>query len=918
MYLSNCNLTPPLRICTSTAVNFRFDDTLVLGVPGHHVVHCKPRKLNRPTYIHESALGVDRGGVCSMPSTRKSITLLGVLALVATSLQPSEPTHRSAHSHAEAGAGHKPVKSNGSMTLMPMPLVAPLFISNAEFTSALGLENAAGMPAYADIILRAPDGTQVAQRRLSFAPHSVQQVDIAEMLKSSGTVVTMGSIVVMPSAELTGPAFLASLSITYLNSSEANFIDEKLAMPSSTDSQLLRGVADKSDGSPLIAVASLATAAQHVTIQCLGPNGLKFSKTVNLAPGQSIFAEACSSQTLSGTDLLAASPDSEEAPRHATGIALTSDAMPGSFAAFGLAPHRKSNAKFFSSIPFIDPEMAMSPNSVFTGVLVGPTTVLGGENFVPELSLANFSDKLAHVTVQYAETSGETSAANDVLSVSVPPGQTRQVVLDNLQGNPDLTNSFLVLSDGAPGDLVAKLVSKSPSTLGEAELLAKDQLDPDNMGIHPWTTEGGTESTLLLFDHSGAPQTFAVHLFSGGTLWQKNYKLKSMETMEININTLIANKIQDDTGKTIPPGSTSGVVSWMLGGRGVGKGRLLQSNASTGMARSFSCEEVTTVSGATWTPDTTMVPDATTVDINGPTGIIDLVNAGSCSGTYETTGNAETWIFSYSSGNTSIATATLAGGGSVNVRGISIGTATIYGEIEDPSTGCSATAEASPSVVPDVTFTSFSPNPIPTSSAYAVVGITVMPAATIVLTIVRSGTGSATFPNHNATLDISESTSVDIVPGTVTQSTIPDLTLEASYQGAMLASVPFSVTSGACTSTNTGGSAGGLRSCPSQQTLYQTYSVVSYCPSCQFSCIPIDYDSTFTPTSCTSVITGLTGAPSQGETSTALGTFSYKDCNFHNLNIQTTIVNALGQRTLSNGGSIGLQCTTMPNGTACP
>jgi hypothetical protein len=495
---------------------------------------------------------------------------------------------------------------------------------------------------------------------------------------------------------------LASLSITYLNSSEANFIDEKLAMPNSTDSQLLRGVADKSDGSPLIAVTSLATAVQHVTIHCLGLNGLKFSKTVNLAPGQSIFTEACSSQTLSGTDLLAAAPDSEEAPRHATGIALTSAGMPGSFAAFGLAPHRKSDAKFFSSIPFIDPAMAMSPNTVFTGVPVGPTTVLGGENFVPELSLANFSDKPAHVTVQYAETSGETSASNDVLSVSVPPGQTRQVVLDNLQGNPDLTNSFLVLSDGAPGDLVAKLVSKSPSTLGEAELLAKDQLDPDNMGSHPWTTEGGTESTLLLFNHSGAPQTFVVHVFSGGTPWQKNYKLKSMETKEININTLITDKIQDDTGKTIPPGSTSGVVSWMLGSRGVGKGRLLQSNASIGMARSFSCEEVTTVSGATWTPNTTRVPEGITVDINGPTGIIDLVNVGSCSGTYETTGNAETWTFSYSSGNTAIATATLAGGGGANVEGISLGTATIFGEIEDPSTGCSAGAQTSVTATPHI------------------------------------------------------------------------------------------------------------------------------------------------------------------------------------------------------------------------
>ena len=350
-----------------------------------------------------------------------------------------------------------------------------------------------------------------------------------------------------------------------------------------------------------------------------------------------IVTKACSRDTSNATDLLGVSLDSDEPARHATGIALTSDAMPGSFAAFGITSHRTSGAKFFSSVPFSDPAMAVSSNSVFTGIPVGPTTVLGGDSYIPELSLANFSSKATHITVQYAETLDGTPISSDVRTIAEPAGQTRSVLLENLNGDPDLTNSFRLLSDAAPGDILATLVAKTPSRLGEVELLTKDQKDPDNAGMHPWTTEGGTESTLLLFNHSSAPQTFLVHVSSGGVLWQKSYKLQSMEAKAINIGDLIANKIKDDSGKTIPPGSTSGVATWILGPRGVGKGRLLQSNATTGMARSFSCEEYTTIGGAVFNPITSLVPAGTTVDVGEVTSEIYLVPSGSCSGTYETT-----------------------------------------------------------------------------------------------------------------------------------------------------------------------------------------------------------------------------------------------------------------------------------------
>jgi hypothetical protein len=626
-----------------------------------------------------------------------------------------------------ASAPHRHSASQAKSTNLPPPgiLAAPLFIADAEFSSGLGLVNGTGISTYADVILRAPDGTQIAQRRITFPPRSLRRIDLAEFLKTSGATATAGSIVVIPSAELKGPAILSSLAITYTNSQEPNFIDEKLALPSSASSQTLRGVADKGEGSPLVALTSLANESQHIAIQCLGPNGLSFSKTVILAAGQSILTEACSNLTSSVADLENPAQATPDTARPATGISLTSDGAPGSFAAFGLAPHVKSGSRFFSSVTFTDPKVWLSANSMFGGVPVGATTELGGGNYVPALSLANFSsNKAAHITVQYTETSDGTSSAHEIQTIAVPPGQTRDLVLDNLQGDPDLQNSFLVLSDASPGDLLTKLISVTPLRPGEVEMLGKDQLDRENVGTQPWSIEDGTESTILLFNHSGVPQTFHVLISGSASLWQKDYELQSMQTVGINIGSLIANKTKDDSGKIIPADATSGEVTWVIGPHGVGRGRILQSNATTGMARSFSCGGYATIASANWNSEATIVPDGSTVDIGGVVAVLDLVYSG-CSGTYSYTGNSSGYGFYYWSSNPSILAAESPGNNyTVNAEGMTDGTATMYGTVTDNATGCAAQAQDTESVVADPMISSvvLSSNVIGTSGSMTITG----------------------------------------------------------------------------------------------------------------------------------------------------------------------------------------------------
>jgi hypothetical protein len=318
-------------------------------------------------------------------------------------------------------------------------------------------------------------------------------------------------------------------------SSSPNYIDEEIAMPSAEGSQILRAVADKGEGSPIVAITSLSDMGQHVQVQCLAKNGIKLSKAVQLSAGETLVTEACSEETLPGADFQRYAEDSGDEARGSIGIALKSDGMPGSFAAFALAPHCSRDGRYFSSVAFTDPSMVMSSTTVFTGVPVGSSAQLPAGAYTPTVALANFANQDAHVTVRYAQTSGDTADAQDVETIVVPAQSSKEVSLPGLKGDPNLQNSFLIVADGALGDVAAKLVARSDSQLREVELLGKDLKDLQNGGNHPWSIENGTDSTLLLFNPNASAQHFTVMVTAGTTIWQKVYVLASMQTKAISV-----------------------------------------------------------------------------------------------------------------------------------------------------------------------------------------------------------------------------------------------------------------------------------------------------------------------------------------------------------------------------------------------
>ena len=148
-------------------------------------------------------------------------------------------------------------------------------------------------------------------------------------------------------------------------------------MPSMDGSQTLRGVSDAGDTSPLISITSIAESGQLIHVECFEESGDHFSKSIELLPDETVVTEACSDRTVHGGDFATVSEAAISKPsahenrsldRHnAVGIALTTDSMPGSFAAFGLARHGRHEDSYYTAINFIDPKMVLSPNTVFTG-----------------------------------------------------------------------------------------------------------------------------------------------------------------------------------------------------------------------------------------------------------------------------------------------------------------------------------------------------------------------------------------------------------------------------------------------------------------------------------------------------------------------------------------------------------------------
>jgi hypothetical protein len=203
-------------------------------------------------------------------------------------------------------------------------MVAPLFIENGRFTSTLVLVNGSRVSTYVEVVVAELSGREITRQRVEFLPYSQRQIHLREALSAAGSSATTGRIDIIRSPEDKGLPLAAHLSLTDLGSGEPVYIDEEGAMPNASSSQTLRGVTDTTDGSPLIAIASLSDSEQRITIESFSGNK-RFSKAVTLAAGETLVTEADQEGMLHGAPYEMVSGNaSRRGARRPVGITLTS------------------------------------------------------------------------------------------------------------------------------------------------------------------------------------------------------------------------------------------------------------------------------------------------------------------------------------------------------------------------------------------------------------------------------------------------------------------------------------------------------------------------------------------------------------------------------------------------------------------
>ena len=478
---------------------------------------------------------------------------------------------------------------------LSMPMVAPLFLEDSDFSSTVTLVNDAVDPMQARVVVLDANGSQVAYKELQLAGHTSSPIQLHDLLTESGSAANVGSVLVIPEP-VTGMPIGGQLSITARNAATPAYIEEEMLTADEGQQGVYRTTALDVKGSPIIALKSQAQGVQAVTLQCFSEKTVPTTGTVQLLAGQLLLVSACDT-TKTGRSVITdqINPDVSQVDRGSVGIAVTTSGTPADLIAYGFAVYKDDGGPYFSSLNLTNPATQTSSNTIFTGIPTGVASLFPGISFHPEVAITNFSTLPASVVVVLAHTSGGATSSEIVQKLTLSSHSSRTVPIPT-PGDPAMTNSLIVRSNLSPGDVVSQFIAWGDSSVRSVEMQAKDNDSPQNGGGHPWTIEPGTTSTLLLFNHSASgSKRFNVIIGSGDRTWQQSYQLASMETKAISINDIVANQVADEKGRVLSKDAVTGQVTWFTRSPKWGKGRMMVSQPQIGLARSFSCGSCTDV-----------------------------------------------------------------------------------------------------------------------------------------------------------------------------------------------------------------------------------------------------------------------------------------------------------------------------------
>ncbi len=519
-----------------------------------------------------------------------SSIICAVMTIGIVQAGPSKPAQKKAPEHGPiVPATPRNPKMKVMDMNMTMPLVAPFFIENGGYRGTIVMVNELTKAVQGTIIARAPDGSVLGRKVITFAPKSQEDLAVSDLLGGPAPRRIVGSIELDPDPqEVTSMAIAAQLSIVDVRTFPATYFEEEFLM---VDSEMMpsqyRAVIPPTVASPRVALFSTSTSPQRVDVECLREGARSVSdRSFRLGPHEMRLVSACAVRGRGHRSFEAAFQPVRSRPT-ALAISVQTNGSPGSLAVWGVSEIGNRHHTEIS-LNFEDAASLKTKETIFAGVPVGTADLLPGDTFTPDLAVANYGNQPANVSVTYSTMTADSPDSKTVAAFSLAAHSVRHVSLLNLSGDSELRNTFVVKSDTAPGTVIANLVLEGQAEYPAVQLMGKDPA-VNNGGEHPWTIASGDQSTVLLFNSSDKQQIFNVDIAANGKTWHQEYKLEPSETKAVEIGNLIKNHVKDRTGTTLPTNAISGAISWFTADPDRGTGRLLVSNPETKLARNYSC-----------------------------------------------------------------------------------------------------------------------------------------------------------------------------------------------------------------------------------------------------------------------------------------------------------------------------------------
>lgn len=537
-----------------------------------------------------------------------------------------------------------------SAEMMPMPSVAPLFVEDDRRTSVVSIVSNGATPLDLDITLSGPAGEELARQTVTIDPHGQQTVALASLLPGGATV-PFGSVMLMPHRPST---FGAQLSIVGRNGAPVNDIEEEFVMMMDSQPARYRAVTTASFP-PLIAIRSLSSTKQTVSIDCLTKGGPNRNGGVTIESNQTLLVQGCLDGGPAPLKALGDAALSVPMVKKGIGVTVSSSAPSSELAVFGVGLGTQGLSW---ALPFANVNKLNSAMAVYPGVPLGQSAAFGPQAFTLQAAIANFGDRPTTATFL---ASGASGGQSTLATVTVAP---RQVVSADLNVPPDGTasaGSIVIRSDAQTGDVLTDIQAVSPSAGPAASLPLpwKDLSQKPNGGQHPWRTDASFTSTVVLFNpDSSRSNGVAFTVTADGKTWSKQVTVPPLTTVPVNINDIVVKQQPDDKGATLSPTSSHGLVTWVTLANPKIFGMLAQADGTSGTLRPFACAACSAVCGANLTSLTELLGDT------GETSATSLACGTNCDCTcVEQCGGSSASIstWDWSSQNPSIASLTSGG-----------------------------------------------------------------------------------------------------------------------------------------------------------------------------------------------------------------------------------------------------------------